>query len=199
MKTKTVGKQRTDERCIDSDREVNLNGQARDTLLVGDAPYAMLRVSIFMSTAAYMVGTHNGGKFSGRLPLRVRNLGTCVFSVGKGNNYKHPRREIIATQSRRAGIFFTRGRRRREARRQISALAAGHLPIAIARCPEEVRGEYRPSLRSGKAQKPTPPRQQRPHGIVIDLNGPCSSGHPLLIPAPASACAASQNFPSCPR
>ena len=199
MKTKTVGKQRTDERCIDSDREVNLNGQARDTLLVGDAPYAMLRVSIFMSTAAYMVGTHHGGKFSGRLPLRVPNLGTCVFSVGKGNNYKHPRREIIATQSRRAGIFFTRGRRRREARRQISALAAGHLPIAIARCPEEVRGEYRPSLRSGKAQKPTPPRQQRPHGIVIDLNGPCSSGHPLLIPAPASACAASQNFPSCPR
>ena len=109
MKTKTVGKQRTDERCIDSDREVNLNGQARDTLLVGDAPYAMLRVSIFMSTAAYMVGTHHGGKFSGRLPLRVPNLGTCVFSVGKGNNYKHPRREIIATQSRRAGIFFTRG------------------------------------------------------------------------------------------
>lgn len=97
------------------------------------------------------------------------------------------------------GYSLQGGRRRREARRQISALAAGHLPIAIARCPEEVRGECRPSLRSGKAHKPTPPRQQRPHGIVIDLNGPCSSGHPLFIPAPAPACAASQNFPSCPR
>lgn len=79
---------------------LSLNGQVRDTLLVGDASYAMLRPSIFMSTTAYMVGTHHGGKFSGRLPRRVPNLGTCVFSVGKGNNYKHPRKETIATHSR---------------------------------------------------------------------------------------------------
>ena len=62
---------------------------------MGDADYQH-SPSKMTALPNYIVATHHGANFAGRTVSPAGRRGVCVFSVGKGNGYRHPSETSLA-------------------------------------------------------------------------------------------------------